>query len=96
LIFGAAPPHRAAPAGGLTSTIRLSGQTAGATLAATLLALDLGAGPGPGIVAAALTLAAGVCAMLVLMLRPTAADISEELPLDRGRDEGADADIVQR
>lgn len=53
-IIGAAPVHRSAAAGGLVATSRQLGQTLGATAGAILLAFDFGAGPLPGIVAAAL------------------------------------------
>jgi DHA2 family multidrug resistance protein-like MFS transporter len=69
LIVGSAPPHRAAAAGGLTSTTRMVGQTSGATLAATLLALGLGTGPVPPLVSASLALIAGICS--VARLRPS-------------------------
>jgi MFS transporter, DHA2 family, multidrug resistance protein len=69
LIVGSAPPHRAAAAGGLTSTTRMVGQTTGATLAAALLALSLGTGPTPPLVSACLALVAGLCS--VARLRPS-------------------------
>lgn len=85
LIVGSAPTHRAAAAGGLTSTTRLVGQTTGATLAATLLALSLGTGPAPPLVSACLALIAGVCS--VARLRPSL----RNLP----RDETEDAQPAQ-
>ena len=69
LIVGSAPRERAAAAGGLTSTVRLVGQTTGATLVAALLALGVGAGPVPALVAAGLGLVAGLCS--VARLRPS-------------------------
>lgn len=69
LIVGSAPPHRAAAAGGLTSTTRMVGQTTGATLAATLLALQLGSTIVPPLVSAGLALIAGICS--VARLRPS-------------------------
>ena len=63
LIMGSAPRERAASAGGLISTVRLTGQTLGATLAATLLALTLGGGRAPALVAAGLALIAGLCSV---------------------------------
>ncbi|CAN5597633.1 MFS transporter [soil metagenome] len=69
LIIGSAPRERAAAAGGLVSTIRLTGQTTGATLVAALLALGVGAGNTPPLVAAALALIAGLCS--VARLRPS-------------------------
>jgi DHA2 family multidrug resistance protein-like MFS transporter len=69
LIIGSAPLSRAAAAGGLVSTTRLVGQTIGATLVAALLALNLGGGGVPALVAAALALVAGLCS--VARLRPS-------------------------
>ena len=46
LIVGSAPRERAAAAGGLVSTVRLAGQTTGATVVAALLALGVGEGFG--------------------------------------------------
>jgi DHA2 family multidrug resistance protein-like MFS transporter len=63
LIIGSAPKGRVASAGGLTSTIRLSGQTIGATLVAALLALNLGGGSAPALIATGLALIAGVCSI---------------------------------
>lgn len=62
LIIGSAPKPRVAAAGGMTSTIRLVGQTMGATVVAALLALGV---PGivPPLVAAGLALVAGVCSI---------------------------------
>jgi DHA2 family multidrug resistance protein-like MFS transporter len=61
LVVGAAPPHRAASAGGMLSTTRLTGQAFGATIVAALLAANLGSGRTPALVAAALAFAAGIC-----------------------------------
>ena len=69
LIVGSAPVERAAAAGGLISTTRLLGQTAGATLVAALLALGLGSNRAPPFVAAALALVAGICS--AARLRPS-------------------------
>lgn len=69
LIVGSAPRERAAAAGGLTSTVRLVGQTTGATLVAALLAMGVGAGPVPALVAAGLGVVAGLCS--VARLRPS-------------------------
>ena len=69
LIIGSAPRERAAAAGGLVSTIRLVGQTTGATLVAALLAMGIGAGPTPSLVAAGFALVAGVCSLS--RLRPS-------------------------
>ena len=63
LIIGSAPRDRAASAGGLVSTTRMTGQTLGATLVAALLALNLGSGPAPALVAAGLAFAAGLCSL---------------------------------
>jgi DHA2 family multidrug resistance protein-like MFS transporter len=69
LILSNAPAERAASAGGLVSTSRMTGQTLGATSAAGLLAIGLGAGPVPAIVAATLAVAAGICSVLRLTRR---------------------------
>lgn len=63
LIVGSAPHHRAASAGGLISTTRLTGQALGATVVASLLAANLGGGSIPAFVAAALAGAAGICSV---------------------------------
>jgi DHA2 family multidrug resistance protein-like MFS transporter len=63
LIIHLAPHDRAASAGGLVSTTRLTGQTAGSTLLAALLSFGLGAGPAPALAAATLALIAGVCSV---------------------------------
>ena len=68
LLVGSAPRERAAAAGGLVSTVRLTGQTTGATLVAALLALGVGAGATPSFIAAGLALVAGLCS--VARLRP--------------------------
>ena len=69
LIIGSAPRERAAAAGGLVSTVRLVGQTTGATLVAALLAMGVGAGMTPPLVAAGLALIAGLCSLS--RLRPS-------------------------
>ena len=69
LIIGSAPRERAAAAGGLVSTVRLVGQTTGATLVAALLAMGIGAGPTPPLVAAGFALVAGLCSLS--RLRPS-------------------------
>ncbi|OYY91356.1 MAG: MFS transporter [Sphingomonas sp. 28-66-16] len=74
LVIGSAPRHRAAAAGGLVSTVRLVGQTAGATLVATLLALGVGTGRVPAFVAAGFALIAGLCS--VARLRPSVSGAS--------------------
>lgn len=72
LIIGSAPRERAAAAGGLVSTVRLVGQTTGATVVAGLLALEVGAGPTPPLVAAGLAVIAGLCSLA--RLRPSVRD----------------------
>lgn len=69
LIIGSAPRERAAAAGGLVSTVRLIGQTTGATLVAALLAIGVGSGSTPALVAAGLAVVAGLCS--VARLRPS-------------------------
>ena len=69
LIVGSAPRERAASAGGLVSTTRLVGQTMGATGVATLLAIGLGPTFWPALVAAILTVAAGLFS--ISRLRPS-------------------------
>jgi MFS transporter, DHA2 family, multidrug resistance protein len=61
LMVGSVPRERAAAMGGMVSMTRLSGQTLGATLTATLLGLHLGDGPAPALVACGLAVAAGIC-----------------------------------
>jgi len=60
VIIGSAPLHRSAAAGGLLSTTRLAGQTLAASIVATLLALGLGEGPAPVLVACLLGVVAGI------------------------------------
>jgi MFS transporter, DHA2 family, multidrug resistance protein len=69
LIIHSAPHARAASAGGLISTTRLTGQTLGATLLAALLSVGVGGGPVPALLAAGLALLAGICS--VARLRAT-------------------------
>ncbi|KQT32424.1 MFS transporter [Sphingomonas sp. Leaf412] len=69
LIIGSAPKERAAAAGGLVGTVRLAGQTTGATVVAALLAMGVGGGATPALVAAGLALLAGLCS--VARLRPS-------------------------
>jgi DHA2 family multidrug resistance protein-like MFS transporter len=83
LIIGSAPAARAAAAGGLVSTIRLAGQTTGATLVALLLALGIGAGRTPALVAAALALVAGLCSLARLrpsLHNPGMTELRDEMP----------------
>ena len=70
LILHSAPQERAASAGGLISTTRLMGQTLGATLLAALLAMGVGSGPAPALVAAGL--AAFVCISSIARLKSAA------------------------
>ncbi|MDP8985530.1 MAG: MFS transporter [Pseudomonadota bacterium] len=63
LIVQSAPPARAASAGGLISTTRLTGQTLGATLIAALLSVGIGSDRVPALVAAGLALLAGLCSV---------------------------------
>jgi DHA2 family multidrug resistance protein-like MFS transporter len=72
LIVHSAPRARAASAGGLISTTRLTGQTLGATLLAALLSLGVGSSRIPALVAAGLALLAGICS--VGRLSPTLRD----------------------
>ncbi|MGE5721235.1 MAG: MFS transporter [Sphingomonadales bacterium] len=76
VIIGSSPIERAAAAGGLISTTRMVGQTAGATLVAALLAMNLGGGPWPAVVAAGLALIAGLCS--AARLRPSIRNPREE------------------
>jgi DHA2 family multidrug resistance protein-like MFS transporter len=78
-IIASAPATRTAAAGGLTTTIRGSGQTLGATAVATLLASGLGTGPTTALTAAGLAIVAGICCFLAL--RPPARSLGvEEMP----------------
>jgi MFS transporter, DHA2 family, multidrug resistance protein len=58
-IIASAPKARTAAAGSIFSTTRMLGQATGATLSAALLAMGLGQGPGPVVVAACLAATAG-------------------------------------
>ncbi len=83
LIIGSAPRERAAAAGGLVSTVRLAGQTTGATLVAALLALGVGTGRTPALVAAGLALVAGLCSLARLrpsLRSPAATETQENVP----------------
>lgn len=85
LIIGSAPRERAAAAGGLVGTVRLVGQTTGATLVAALLAAGVGAGATPPLVAAALALVAGLCSLARLrpsIRRPDATEAQDVQPAD--------------
>jgi DHA2 family multidrug resistance protein-like MFS transporter len=83
LIIGSAPRERAASAGGLISTTRLTGQTLGATLVAALLALGDGSGPLPALVSAGLAVVAGLCSLARLnpaIRRPEGDEASRHQP----------------
>ena len=83
LIIGSAPPERAAAAGGLISTVRLTGQTTGATLVALLLALGVGSGNVPAFVSVGLALVAGLCSVARLrpsLRNPATAEVQDEVP----------------
>jgi DHA2 family multidrug resistance protein-like MFS transporter len=69
LIVHSAPHERAASAGGLIATTRLTGQTLGATLLAALLSVGVGSGPVPALAAAGLALLAGICSLARLSPR---------------------------
>jgi len=87
LIVGSAPRDRAASAGGLVSTTRLVGQTMGATGIATMLALGFGTRPAPALVAALLTVIAGICSISRLrpsIRNPTARETSVAQPGSHG------------
>ncbi len=64
LLIGQAPKTRAAAAGGLLSTSRLSGQTLAAALVGILLSVGLGLGPTPMLVACALAVISALCCLL--------------------------------
>jgi DHA2 family multidrug resistance protein-like MFS transporter len=68
LVVGSAPRDRAASAGGLISTTRLTGQTLGATLVAAMLALGMEATAVPCLIGAGLLVLAGICS--AARLRP--------------------------
>jgi DHA2 family multidrug resistance protein-like MFS transporter len=64
LLIGQAPKERAAAAGGLLSTSRLSGQTLGAAMVGVLLTAGLGLGPAPMLIACALSVVAALCSLV--------------------------------
>lgn len=66
LIIGSAPRDRAASAGGMVATTRMTGQTLGASATAGLLAMGLGNGAVPALVSAGL--AAVVCVISLMRL----------------------------
>ena len=65
-VIDAAPPRRTAAAGAIMQTFRLSGQLLGSTAAALMLALGLGDGMAPPLVAACLAAITGVLCVMVL------------------------------
>ena len=65
-IIAGAPARRAAAAGAIMQTFRLSGQLLGSTVAALWLALGLGDGMAPPLAAAVLTIPTGILCLLVL------------------------------
>ena len=82
LIVGSAPRHRAASAGGMISTTRLTGQTLGATLLATLLGVGLGEGPVPPMIGVGLALCAGIGSLARLnpaLRQPSAGEIEGDV-----------------
>jgi DHA2 family multidrug resistance protein-like MFS transporter len=83
LIIGSAPRARAASAGGLISTTRMTGQTVGATLVAALLAFGLGGGMAPPLVSAGLAVLAGICSVARLnpaLRQPPAEELRDSQP----------------
>jgi DHA2 family multidrug resistance protein-like MFS transporter len=88
LIIGSSPRERAASAGGLISTIRLCGQTSGATLVAALLAFGIGGDRTPAFVAAGLALIGGLCSVARLnpaISRPSMKDVRSAVPSGSSR-----------
>lgn len=87
LIVGSAPRERAAAAGGLISTTRLTGQTVGATGVAALLAMGLGTTAAPPLIAAGLTVIAGLFSLARLrpsMRNPDATEATAAQPGAQG------------
>ena len=83
LVIGSAPRARAAAAGGLVSTVRLTGQTTGAPLVALLLSLGIGSGNVPPLAAAGLALIAGLCSVARLrpaIRNPAAVEVQADVP----------------
>jgi DHA2 family multidrug resistance protein-like MFS transporter len=70
LVVRMTPHHRATAAGGLISTVRLTGQTVGATMVATFLALGLGSTAVPVLAAAVFGLFAGLFSVSRLRIMP--------------------------
>jgi DHA2 family multidrug resistance protein-like MFS transporter len=83
LIIGSAPRERAASAGGLIATTRMTGQTLGATMVAALLAFGLGGGMTPPMVSAGLAIVAGLCSLARLnpaIRRPKVDEVRDQQP----------------
>lgn len=83
LVIGSAPIERAASAGGMFSTNRMIAQTLGATMVAALLAVGLGSGRIPPLVAAGLALVAGLCSLASrrpAFRNPAQAEVDEVQP----------------
>ncbi|THD35458.1 MAG: MFS transporter [Sphingomonas sp.] len=83
LIIGSAPRNRAAAAGGMVSTVRLVGQTTGATVVAMLLALGVGAGRVPPLVSVGFAVVAGLCSVARLrpsIRNPARIEVQEDVP----------------
>jgi len=64
LLIGRAPKHRAAAAGGLLSTSRLTGQTLAAAMVGILLTAGVGIGPWPMLFASVLSVVAAICCLV--------------------------------
>ena len=67
----------------MVSTVRLVGQTTGATLVAMLLALGVGAGRVPPLVSVGLAVVAGLCSLARLrpsIRNPARIEVQEEVP----------------
>lgn len=69
-IIFSAPIERAAAAGGLTQTTRMTGQMVGSTATAGMLALGVGAGSAPSLVAACLSSVSCLCCLALLASKP--------------------------
>ena len=78
LIVHSAPRTRAASAGGLIATTRLTGQTLGATLLAALLSIGAGSNRVPALVAAGLAVIAGICSFARLKSASNALSAEED------------------
>jgi MFS transporter, DHA2 family, multidrug resistance protein len=63
LLVGSVPKARAASMGGFVAMTRLTGQTLGATLTASLLGLHFGDGPVPALISSGLAVVAGLCSI---------------------------------